>query len=498
MVPPALIRALEAQDQKQHEAALRHFNEAIAAQPTNWVAYTGLGNSLRALKHLDAAIASYTKAVEVAWREPKAWTQLGFGFHAQGRVDEALLCLSHAAKLDPISADSQNNVAVVALAAERYFEAERAARRAISADPSHVRGTINLGRSLKEQGRLDEAEGVYRRALAVAPQDPDARWNLGLLLMMTGRWEEGWRHYELRSGIPGQPAVAPYAPVWTGQRMNGEKLLVQAEKGFGDTIQFARYLHLLKTTAGAGSVILECRPQLVTLMSRCAGADTVVPGGGPLPHFDLRVPMMSLPLLLGTPDPAATAVSSYLTADPALVDAWRTRLRHGVAPTAVRRKIGIAWQGNTEYLADHHRSIPLAKFVPLLRRARDLGFDIFSLQKGYGSDQLAALPPDVAVEDLSRVLDEGQGGAFVDTAAVISDLDLVITSDTAIPHLAGALGTPVWMLLSHLPDWRWGTGGVTSPWYPQLRIFRQRQPGDWSGVFNDVIAALATVNGRHK
>ncbi|HET6283174.1 MAG TPA: tetratricopeptide repeat-containing glycosyltransferase family protein [Polyangia bacterium] len=497
MVPPALIRALEAQDQKQHEAALRHFNEAIAAQPTNWVAYTGQGNSLRALKHLDAAIASYTKAVEVAWREPRAWTQLGFGFHAQGRIEEALLCLGHAAKLDPVSADSQNNVAVVALAAEHYFEAEKAARRAVSADPGHVRGNINLGRALKEQGRLDEAEGAYRNAIALAPQDPDARWNLGLLLMMTGRWQEGWRHYELRTAIPGQPAVAPYAPLWAGQPLHGEKLLVQAEKGLGDTIQFARYLHLLKTRTGAGSVILECRPPLVSLLSRCAGVDTVVRSGGPLPHFDLRVPMMSLPLLLDTPDPAATAVASYLTADPALVDAWRTRLRHGVAPTAVRRKLGIAWQGNSEYLADHHRSIPLPKFIPLLRRARDLGFDIFSLQKGYGCEQLAALPPDVAVEDLSRALDEGQGGAFVDTAAVISDLDLVITSDTAIPHLAGALGAPVWMLLPHLPDWRWGVTGVTSPWYPQMRVFRQRQAGDWAGVFNEVITALAGVNGRH-
>lgn len=496
MMVPALIRALEAQDQKQHEAALRHFNEAIAAQPTNWIAYTGLGNSLRALQHLDAAIASYTKAVEVAWREPKAWTQLGFGFHAQGRIDEALLCLGHAAKLDPVNADAQNNVAVVALAAERPFDAEKAARRAVSADDRHVRGRINLGRALKEQGRFAEAEGVYRGALALSPQDADARWNLGLLLLMTGQWEEGWRHYELRRWIPGQPVVAPFAPLWDGRKLGGEKLLVQAEKGLGDTIQFARYLHLLKAAAGAGAVILECQPSLVRLMSRCAGVDTVVPSGGPLPHFDVRVPIMSLPLLLGIPNPAATEVPSYLTADPALVDLWRTRLRHGVAPMAVRRKIGIAWQGNRDYLADHHRSIPLAKLLPVLRRARDLGIDVYSLQKGHGCEQVPLLPRDVAVEDLASVLDEGAGrGAFVDTAAVISDLDLVITSDTSIPHLAGALGTPVWMMLSHLPDWRWGTTGVTSPWYPSMRLFRQRQPGDWSGVVNEVAAALPTIDG---
>jgi len=287
------------------------------------------------------------------------------------------------------------------------------------------------------------------------------------------------------------------APLWDGRPLKGATLLVQAEKGLGDTLQFARYLRLLKTDAGAGGVVLECQPPLQQLMAGCTGVDVVVPRGAPLPRFDARVPMMSLPLRLRAFDPGASAVDHYLTAEPARVARWRQQL---TASNGGRRPaVGIAWQGNPAYQADHRRSLPLSAWVPFLRQAQARGVAIYSLQKGHGSEQLAGLPAELIVHDLGREMDEGQGagGAFVDTAAVIASLDLVISSDTALPHLGGALGTPTWMLLSHLPDWRWGRQGRASPWYPRLRLFRQPQPGDWAAVFDAVCAALPEIERTH-
>ncbi|HEY2901442.1 MAG TPA: tetratricopeptide repeat-containing glycosyltransferase family protein [Polyangia bacterium] len=494
-----LRQALEAQDRHDHRGALLLFQQALAVEPSNWIGHTGLGNSLRALGQLDEAIAACTRGVQADDQSVPAWTQLGLAYQAKGLFNEARLCLGRACHLQPDSADALANVSAMELSAENFDAADEAGRQALRLAPGHARAAINLGRACKEQGAVDEAIALYLRALAVEPTNTDARWNLGLALLQSERWAEGWPLHELRSAIPGAPASAPGLVLWDGRPLAGATVLVQAEKGLGDTIQFSRYVRLLKERAGAERVIVESQPAIEQLLRGCAGVDAVVPRGRPLPdaELDVRVPLMSLPLLLGAFDPAASATERYLTASPERTAFWKAAL--GQRQRGRAGAIGIAWQGNPAYLADRRRSIPLLALLPFIRLARERGFVVYSLQKDFGSEQLRALPIEMtgAVDDLAPSLDGGgAGAAFVDTASVMANLDLVLSSDTAVPHLAGALGVPTWLLLSHVPDWRWGRRGGETPWYPSLRLFRQRQAGDWAGVVADACAALTVIERK--
>ncbi|HEX3698116.1 MAG TPA: tetratricopeptide repeat-containing glycosyltransferase family protein [Polyangia bacterium] len=494
-----LRQALQAQDRHDHRGALVLFHQALVDEPSNWLGHTGLGNSLRALGKLDEAIAACTRGVEADGQSVPAWTQLGLAYQAKGLFNEARLCLRRVCELRPDSADALANVAAMELLAENFDAAEKAGRQALRMAPGHARAAINLGRACKERGALEEAIALYQRALVIEPANTDARWNLGLALLQDGRWKEGWPLHELRSAIPGPPVWAPGLALWDGRRLGGATVLVQAEKGLGDTIQFARYVRLLKDDAGAGRVIFECQPALEQLMRSCIGIDAVVPRGGPPPddELDVRVPVLSLPQLLAAFDPAASANEHYLMASAERTAFWKAAL--GQRQRGRAGAIGIAWQGNPAYLADRRRSLPLLALLPFIRQARERGFAVYSLQKDFGSEQLRSLPIEMAgaVDDLGPSLDGGApGGAFVDTAAVMANLDLVLSSDTAVPHLAGVLGVPTWLLLSHVPDWRWGRRGAETPWYPSLRLFRQRQAGDWAGVVADACLALTAIERK--
>ncbi|MDP6175717.1 MAG: hypothetical protein QGF09_16260, partial [Rhodospirillales bacterium] len=272
---------------------------------------------------------------------------------------------------------------------------------------------------------------------------------------------------EVLSRLPGR--------VWTGGEVVGKHLLLASEQGLGDAIQFARYAQLLGE-AGA-KVSLACHPRLVRLLQSLPGAVDIQPIDGRLPKADLHAPLLSLPHLGGTLFEAIPAPIPYLTPEPDLVRHWTERLGEGL-------KIGLAWQGNPAYEGDRTRSIPLARLAPLCEAS---GTRFFSLQTELGRDQLDRLGH-ARIEDLGDELDRDH--AFIDTAAVMGNLDLVITSDTAIPHLAGALGRPVWLLLPHTPDWRWGLEGTLCPWYPTMRLIRQPAPGDWRGAVDQAQAAL--------
>jgi hypothetical protein len=268
-------------------------------------------------------------------------------------------------------------------------------------------------------------------------------------------------------------------PPWDGSPLDGRTILVHAEQGLGDTMQFLRYVPLVRRRGGR--VILVCQPPLMRLLSRVPGIERLVAWGEPLPEYDVQVPLMSLPGLFGTTLETVPAEVPYLDAEPALVEAWRHRLG-----SYAGFQVGIVWQGNPRFRFDRLRSIPLAQFAPL---ARVPGVHLLSLQKGPGRDQLAALPGSFPVTDLGHQLDETTG-AFLDTAAVMKNLDLVITSDTVAAHLAGALGVPVWVALHDVPDWRWLLDREDSPWYPTMRLFRQTRPGQWEEVFERIAAAL--------
>jgi hypothetical protein len=330
--------------------------------------------------------------------------------------------------------------------------------------PRDAQAQGNLGGVLKELGRPVEALDCYRAALRLHPDDPVLHVNLGIALLLAGRFDAGWEEYEWRFRA-GAARIPPCTqPRWNGEELAGRTLLIRAEQGIGDTIQFCRYVTM---AAARGPVALEVQPGLRHLVRDLPAR--IIEAGGVLPVFDLWCPLLSLPPLLGMQAPAPP----YLTADADRVAAWRDRIGvHG-------RRIGIAWQGNPASAAERGRSIPLREFLPL---AQIPGVRLISLQKHHGLEQFAGVPDGVRIETLDDDFDAGPD-AFIDTAAVMQCLDMVITSDTSVAHLAGALGRPVWVGLQHVPDWRWLLEGEDCLWYPTMRLFRQTKRGDWGGVF---------------
>jgi len=501
--PPAgegaaqLLRAgVLAQQQGDHVRAMDLLGRAIEADPQSWIAHTCLGGTLKALGKMEAAIAAHRHAVDLGG-DHRAMSNLALTYRAAGRPDEAIVSLEAAIARAPGEAELHGNLSGLLLAVGRAAEAEVAARHALGIAPGEARFETNLAYARKEQGDFAGALVHLRRAIALDPRDADAQWNLGLTLLADPATladeAEGWRALEWRHHIPGlgstPPAALASTPVWAGEALAGRTLLLQAEQGLGDTLQFARYARAAKGVAGAGAVVLECQAPLERLLRRCAGVDTVVARGTTAaapPRVDLRVGLFSVPGYLGGAMPGGSPCAAYLTAEPERIARWRAWLAERTA--GARFRIGIGWQGNPRYRADGRRSIPLAFFAPLLRMIEAAGGAVVSLQRGDGRQQLAALPFGISVVDVGPELDAD--GAFVDTAALMTALDLVITSDTSIPHLAGALGMPVWMALAALPDWRWGLRGDACPWYPSMRLFRQAAPGDWAGVFRRIARSL--------
>ncbi len=489
-----LLRAgVLAQQAGDHLRAMDLLARAVEAQPGDWISHTCLGGTLKALGRLDEAIAMHRRAVDLGG-DHRALSNLALSYRAAGRPDEAIVCLERAIARAPHEAELYGNLSGLLLAAGRAGEAEAAARHALGIAPGEARFETNLAYARKEQGDFAGALVHLRRAIALDPQDADAHWNLGLTLLAApadaADEAEGWRSLEWRHRIPGL-GVTPTAalasiPVWAGEPLAGRTLLLQAEQGLGDTLQLARYARAAKALAGAGTTVLECQPTLERLLRRCAGADTVVARGATLPRVDLRVGLFSAPGYLGGAAPGAVPTAAYLSAEPDRIARWRAWLAQRTA--GARFRVGIGWQGNPRYRADGRRSIALAFFAPVLRLIQAAGGAVISLQKGDGREQLHALPFGTSVVDVGPELDAD--GAFVDTAALMTALDLVITSDTSIPHLAGALGVPVWMALAALPDWRWGLSGDVCPWYPSMRLFRQAAPGDWTSVFGRIAQDL--------
>jgi tetratricopeptide (TPR) repeat protein len=466
------------------EEAVASFRAALEIDPKAAMTLTVLGNALKALGRFEEAEKCHLRALEVQPDFVEALSNLGSTYKEAGRLDQAIERFRQALELRPDHPELHYNLGNAWLALGRFEDAEEAFGRAVETAPGHARALSNRGVALREQGRAEDAAASLRAALEIAPDYAEAHWNLGLALLMDGRYEEGWREYEWRARIPDFPMRRFKAPSWDGGPLAGRTLLVHAEQGLGDTLQFARYLRL--AADAGGRVVFECPPALASLLSRLEGCDAPVPRGGDLPPFDVQAPLMSLPGLLDPGLEKAAAMVPYLAPDAGLAERWKARLGEDG-----RLKIGIGWQGNPDYRADRRRSVPLARFSGLTRLE---GVRLVSLQKGPGVDQLegfAAAQRDegTGIEALGPAFDD-EAGAFMDTTAVMTNLDLVIASDTAVPHLAGALGREVWLVLPFAPDWRWGRGGETVPWYPTMRLFRQDRPGDWEGVFERVVGAL--------
>ncbi len=441
--------------------ALQWIDRAIAVRPGNAIYHVNRASALLAIGETAAAATACRHALTLKRNCAEACQVLGHALSDLGRPDEAIAAYRDAMRYHPALPDLHSHLGLALRHAGRQEEAAVELRVAVERKPQDAQAQGNLAGVLKELGHLDEAEALYRDALRRQADDPTQHYNLSLILLLAGHLREGWSEYEwrFRAGAAQIPACAQ--PRWEGEPLAGRTLLIRAEQGFGDVIQFCRYAPLVT----GGRVILEVHPQLRRLIGNLRGVEHVVAVDETSPAFDLYVPLLSLPRLVG----AADAAGPYIGGEPDRVAAWRERLG------SLGFRIGVAWQGNPASPAEHGRSYPLAHLRALAERP---GVRLISLQKYHGLEQLAAAEFRIETPEL----DAGPDG-FVDTAAVMQSLDLIVTSDTSVAHLAGAMGRPVWLALQHVPDWRWLLTGEDCAWYPTMRLFRQTARGDWSGVF---------------
>ncbi len=458
----------------------------------------------------------YRRALRVDPGFREAWVNLGLTALAQRDFDTALGCQREALRLDPESADAQNNLGMIHYVQGRLAEAENCFRAAVRLRPSHPHATLNLGSVRQLMDHPDEAEGLFRRALALGvdparaksnlalclmeqvrpaeaeqccrealalhPDYPEAKANLALSLMMMGRLAEGWHEYESRWAVEAMGAALPKLPQprWTGQPLNGETVVLYAEQGFGDTLQFCRYAPMV--AAAGGRVVLVVPKPLHRLMLTLDGvAEVLSEDDELLPSFDYHCPLLSLPFAFGTTLETIPSRDAYLRADPSR---WAQTLS-----ALLGLKVGLVWAGKSRteqphaVAIDKRRSMRLADMAPLLRVP---GCSFVSLQLGPPARQARLLAEGGVLHDFSSRI-----GDWADTADLVAGLDLVIAVDTAVAHLAGALGKPVWMLNRFDSCWRWFVGREDTPWYPSMRLFRQVRRGDWAAVIERVRTALA-------
>jgi Flp pilus assembly protein TadD len=456
------------------------FRQGLAVTPRSADLQNHLGVALERQGRTAEAASSYRQALRLRPDWADAHSNLGNALRLLGRVDESLERLREAVRLNPRSAIIQHNLGLTLLRVGKLDEAITAFERTLEQDPQHRDARMNLAVTLGDLDRVDEAITQLRELVRLHPDHPEGYKALALQLLTAGQCPEGWATYEWRwkcakAGRRGRPS-----PAWDGSALAGRTILLRCEQGLGDTLQFVRFGYAVQQRGGR--VILECQPPLVALLRTCPGIDQVVPGDKPLPPNDVQAGLLSLPGLLGVTLDNLPVRVPYVHVAADLRQRWYDELA-----AFSGFKVGIIWQGNPKYIGDKQRSIPLSAFAPLF----DLeGVSLFSLQKGFAAEQIAALSPDIRLTDLGPRLDES-GGAFLDTAAVLTCLDLLVTSDTAVAHLAGALGVPVWLALSDAPNWRWLRGREDCPWYPTMRLFRQSQRGDWQSVFERMAGELA-------
>jgi tetratricopeptide (TPR) repeat protein len=457
----------------QPEAAVELTDQAIARKPSAALYHVTRANALLAQGRYDAAIEACRLALRYKRNSAEALQTLGHALSDAGNMEEALAAYQNAMRLQPNLPDLRNNIGATLRHIGRLEAAEGCLRDAQRAAPGDTLVMTNLSSVLKELGQAGEAELWLREALRQQPNAPAPRYNLALLLLLTGRFAEGWEAWEVRFAAGAVPRRSFAQPVWDGAPLRGRTLLVYSEQGLGDTIQFCRYVPLLPAR-----VVFEVQPRMKRLLRTLPGSADIIAAGDDLPPTDLVCPLMSLPRLLGT----SFGTVPYLSAEAERVEQWRQRLGGSGL------KVGIAWQGNPSRHEDKGRSIDLREFLPLMEIP---DIRLISLQRDDGLDQLGTVPG-LRVETPGEDFDAGPD-AFVDTAAVMASLDLVITSDTAIAHLAGAMGRPVWVALRAVPDWRWMLGCADSPWYPTMRLFRQATRDDWAPVFAQMAQELARM-----
>jgi tetratricopeptide (TPR) repeat protein len=453
--------------------ALASYERALALEPNLAAAHNNRGLTLQSLRRYAEAAASYRRALELQPQLAEAHNNLGTVLYQLGQPAAALESCGRALQLQPEMRGAHSNLGSALRDLERPEEALAHYDLAVRQEPQQADHHCLRGNALLDLQRIPEAIASYERAIELNPRHAQAHFNKGLCLLLSGELAPGLQLYEWRREVKAAPAPAVAGPVWLGDEdLAGKRLFVHADHALGDTLHFCRYAPL--AAERGARVVLAVQPQLRELLSGLGPAIEIVARTAPPERYDFHCALSSLPLAFRTTLADIPARIPYLFADPLRVARWRQRLGDA------GYRIGIVWQGSRNRI-DIGRSLPLEMFA---RLATIAGVRLISLQKGAGREQLRQ-SNDLPVEDLGEEFDTGPQ-AFLDSAAVMSSLDLIITCDTALAHLAGALGRPTWIALKHVPEWRWLLDRADSPWYPTARLFRQSRRGDWAGVFAEI------------
>lgn len=460
------------------DEAIECFRKAIHYNPHFINAYYNLGNALKMTGSFDEAAASYQMVLQLDPKDFEAWNNLGNVLKEQDRLDEAIPCYEKALQINPDFALAYGNLGAALQDQGLLEKAYQCYQKALEINPRLISAFNNMGVALREEGRLDEAMAYYQKAIQVEPDDAEAHWNKAITYLLAGNFKEGWKHYESRFRKKDVSVIERTfsQPRWDGGSIEDRTLLLYAEQGLGDTVQFIRYAP--QVAERGAKVIVECQKELVTLVQSVKGVEEVIEKGKELPVFDVWCPLLSLPLTFATTLETVPAHVPYMRVKSAMKEKWRERLLKD--PPGYR--VGLVWAGNPRYRHDRIRSGPLE----LISRVGEIeGIVLYSLQKDAGGQKVHSFPEEVnCIDYMAEIKD------FSDTAALIENLDLVISVDTAVAHVAGALGKHVWILLPYAPDWRWLLNRQDSPWYPTMRLFRQPSRGDWESVVANVLTEL--------
>ncbi|KPK32063.1 MAG: hypothetical protein AMK70_11270 [Nitrospira bacterium SG8_35_1] len=501
--------------QGQFSDAIQEYKKAIQIDPGHAAALNNMANLLKETGKTDEAIAHYKKAIEHKPDSAETYFNLGSAFEEAGRLEEAVDHFRKALEINRDFAAAYNDLANVLKKRKQYDESESHYKKAIDLQPDFAKAYANLGDLYREMGRFDdsleqcrkaihlqpgpatayvtlgntfldrgdydEAVEQYQKAIDIDHDLADAHYNKGLVMLMKGQFEKGWKEYEWRFKSREISRDIGYRrseiPEWDGSSLDGKSILIVTEQGMGDHIQFLRYIPLVNEKGGR--VVFECRKELLRLFEGYEGIDVLWERSScdirDL-NLDVCVHLLSLPRIFGTSMKTISSDVPYLDADPVIINKWKSRFNQDLF------NVGLVWSGNPSHRNDHNRSCRLLDFAPLASIPK---VAFYSLQKG-GIDENGLRPPaDMSIEDLGKDLDD-----FYDTAAVMENLDLVISVDTAVVHLAGALGRSVWTLLPFVPDWRWMLDRIDTPWYPTMRLFRQPRYKDWKSVMDEVAVEL--------
>jgi tetratricopeptide (TPR) repeat protein len=483
-------------DEGRFAQAVACLEQALALRPDLPGLHFNLANALRACGSLDRAMASYRRALALAPRMAAAYNNLATVEKAIGDFAGAERSLLEALRIDPAYADAHCNLGLlqyhpvdrrlgIVFSELRDWDAARHHfREALRLRPRYAQPHVQLGLLRWAHGEYDAALAHFDEALQIDPVSPEARANRGAILLARGDYAAGWPEHAWSRQSASYTTHTVDVPAWDGAPLAGRTILVHGYHGLGDTLQFVRFLPELRKL-GAGRILLAVPNALHPLLAE-AGLVELVSPQGPLPSCDVSVGLLYLPCLLKPTEETIPAAPYLRAGAPPLVAKWGKRLR-----SLGGFQVGIAWQGNRCHAWDHLRSIPLAQFAPL---AAVGGVRLIALQEGFGREQLSRLAGSFPVADLG----DGDHRSLMDTAAIIANLDLVITCDSAVAHLAGALGAPVWTALPRGADWRWQLDREDSPWYPTMRLFRQQAVGDWQEVFRRMAARLEQLAAQSR